>query len=148
MLFELAEQYYDQPGLKAALSEQLTVDPSESHMLAAVETGDRVAAVTYKNMAIDHGLEFRSLPDELNFSNPAFADHYASVSYTTDEGHTVAGTPVLYNATVPEGAENAGAGRRFLQYLVANPGLLTENGLVVTDAFPRTHGPVPEGVVP
>ena len=148
MLFELAEEYYDEPGLAAELTDNLLVDPSESHMLAAVETGDRVAAVTYKNMAIDHGLSFLSLPDELNFSNPNYADHYGSVSYTTDEGHTVEGTPVLYNATVPADAENAAAGRQFVRFLATEPDLLRENGLVATEAFPRAHGPVPEGVLP
>ncbi|MFW5937328.1 MAG: extracellular solute-binding protein [Halanaeroarchaeum sp.] len=148
MLFELAETYYDEPGLREALASNLRIDPSESHMLAAVETGDRAAAVTYRNMAVDHGLEFLALPDELNFSNPAYEDHYASVTYTTDEGHTVEGTPVLYNATVPADADNPEAGRRFLRFLLGEPDLLTENGLVVTDAFPRPHGNVPPEVLP
>jgi molybdate/tungstate transport system substrate-binding protein len=148
MLFELAEAYYDEPGLREALAANLRIDPSESHMLAAVETGDRAAAVTYRNMAVDHGLEFLALPDELNFSNPAYGDHYASVSYTTDGGHTVEGTPVLYNATVPADADNTDAGRRFLRFLLDNPAQLTENGLVVTDAFPRPHGDVPKEVLP
>ena len=148
MLFELAESYYDQAGLQADLVANLRIDPSESHMLAAVETGKRAAAVTYKNMAIDHDLEFVSLPDELNFSNPAYADHYASVTYTMEEGHTVAGTPVLYNATIPNGADNPDAGRQFLRFLLDNPALVTENGLVVTAAFPRPHGDVPREVLP
>lgn len=148
LLFELAEEYYDEPGLAADLRENLRVDPEEAHMLAAVETGDRVAAVTYRNMAVDHGLNFLPLPDDLNFSNPAYADHYASVSYTMDDGHTVEGAPVLFNATVSNDAADPEAGRAFVRHLLANLDLLAENGLVVTDEFPVAHGPVPSEVLP
>ena len=146
-LFELAERYYDEPGLAAALREKLVIDPQESHLLAAVETGDRAAAVAYENMAVDHDLPFRRLPPELNFADPTRADHYASATYTTDAGKTIEGTPILYNVTVPESAERPAAGRAFVAFLLANPSLLRENGLVVTDAFPRPHGAVPEGVL-
>ncbi|MGM0398342.1 MAG: extracellular solute-binding protein [Halobacteriota archaeon] len=148
MLFRLAEQYYDEPGLADALIERLQVDPEEAHMLAAVETGDRVAAITYRNMAIDHGLQFHGLPDELNFSNPALADRYGSVSYEMDDGHTVEGKPILFNATVSTGADDPEAGREFVGYLLENAHLLAENGLIVDDSFPIPNGPVPDEVLP
>lgn len=148
LLFELAEEYYGEPGLAEDLRENLRVDPEEAHMLAAVETGDRSAAVSYRNMAVDHGLDFLPLPDELNFSNPDHEDHYASVSYTMEDGHTVEGTPVLFNATVPTDADDPDAGRAFIRHLLSNLDLLAENGLVVTDEFPVAHGPVPSTVVP
>ena len=148
MMFELAEQYYDEPGLADALIERLQVDPEEAHMLAAVETGDRAAAITYKNMAIDHGLSFHSLPDELDFSKPSLADHYGSVSYTMEDGHTVEGKPILFAATVNTDADSPEMGRKFVGFLLENLDLLAENGLVVTDSFPVAHGPVPEAVLP
>lgn len=147
-LFDLAEDYYGTEGLAADLRGNLVVDPQESHLLAAVETGDRAAAVAYKNMAVDHGLPYVSLPPELDFSDPTFADHYAQATYTTSGGTRVDGTPVLYNMTVPTDAQNPEAGRRFVRYLLDHPDLLRENGLVVTDAFPRPHGPVPEEILP
>lgn len=148
LLFELAEAHYDEPGLAADLEENLRVDPEEAHMLAAVETGDRVAAVSYRNMAVDHGLAFLSLPDELDFSNPDYAEHYASVSYTMEDGHTVEGTPVLFNATVPTDAEDPEAGHAFVRHLLSNLGQLADNGLVVDEEFPVRHGPVPTAVIP
>jgi len=146
-LFELAERYYDEPGLAAALREKLVVDPQEAHLLAAVETGDRAAAVAYKNMAVGHGLPYRSLPPALNFADPTEAETYASATYTTENGTTIEGTPVLYNATVPTDADRPEAGRAFVRFVLENPGLLRENGLVVTDGFPRPHGDVPQGVL-
>ncbi|MFB6132056.1 MAG: extracellular solute-binding protein [Halanaeroarchaeum sp.] len=148
MLFELAERYYDEPGLADALVEKLQVDPSEAHLLAAVETGERAGAISYKNMAVDHGLQFHSLPDELDFSKPSLAEHYGTVSYTTEDGHTVVGKPILYAATVNTDAESPEMGRRFVGFLLERLDLLAENGLVVTDSFPVPHGPVPGEVLP
>lgn len=147
MLFELAESYYDEPGLAGELKESLQIDPEEAHMLAAVETGDRVAAVTYRNMAADHGLPFLSLPDELNFSNPQLADHYGSVSYTMEDGHTVEGSPVLFAATVPTHVDDPAPGRAFVRFLLENLDLLAENGLIVDDSYPIANGPVPGEVL-
>lgn len=147
-MFTLAEAYYGIDGLAQELTDRLEIDPQEAHLLAGVETGDRAAAVCYRNMAVDHDLPFVSLPDELNFSNPSYADHYASATYTTDNGTTISGTPVLYNATVLADADHPENGRRFLRYLLQNQEVLSENGLITDDRFPRTNGPVPEGVLP
>ena len=147
-MFELAEEHYDVEGLAQRLISRLEIDPQEAHLLAGIETGDRAAAVCYKNMAVDHGLPFISLPDELNFSNPGYADHYARATYTTDEGTIIEGTPVLYNATVLGSADHPENGRRFLRYLLQNQDVLSENGLIVDDRFPRTNGAVPEEVLP
>jgi molybdate/tungstate transport system substrate-binding protein len=147
-MFKLAEEYYAVDGLAQDLIDRLEIDPQEAHLLAGIETGDRAAAVCYKNMAVDHGLPFVSLPDELNFSNPEYADQYAQATYTTDEGTTIEGTPVLYNATVLTSADEPKNGRRFLSYLLQNRDVLSKNGLIVDDRFPRTNGDVPEGVLP
>lgn len=147
-LFELAADYYDEPGLEDELSANLVVDPNEPHLLAGIESKNRAAAIVYKNMAVDHDLPYVELPDELDFSNPTYADRYAEATYTTEDGTTVEGTTVLYNLTVPETAEHPEAGRAFVSFLLANPDLLTENGLVVTDRFPEPNGPVPAEVLP
>jgi len=147
-MFTLAEAYYGVDGLAQDLIDRLEVDPQEAHLLAGIETGDRAAAVCYRNMAVDHDLPFVSLPDELNFSNPSYADHYAGATYTTDNGTPINGTPVLYNATVLADADHPENGRRFLRYLLQQQEVLNENGLIADDRFPRTTGPVPEGVLP
>ncbi|MFB6093940.1 MAG: extracellular solute-binding protein [Halanaeroarchaeum sp.] len=148
MLFELAERYYDEPGLAADLGGNLVVDPSEAHLLAAVETGDRAAAVSYKNMAVDHDLPFLSLPARLNFSSPRYAEYYATATYTMESGTTVRGRPILYNATVPVDAPEETAGERFLSFLLRHPDVLEHNGLTVPAGFPRPHGDVPAEVMP
>lgn len=147
-LFELAEEFYDEDGLVEDLTTNTVVDPEEAHLLAGIETGERAAAVAYRNMAVDHDLPFVSLPQELDFSDPSLADHYASATYTMDDGTTVEGTPVLYNMTVPSVAESPSVGKRFVGFVLSRPDLLREGGLVVSEAFPDPHGPVPQEVIP
>ncbi|MEF8776580.1 MAG: extracellular solute-binding protein [Haloarculaceae archaeon] len=147
-LFDLAEVYYDEPGLAEDLRGNLIVDPEEAHLLAAVETGDRAAAIAYKNMAVERDLPYLSLPAELDFSDPRQSDRYARASYTTADGRTIHGSPILYAATVPDDARHPEAGRAFLKFLLDRPELLRERGLVVSDGFPRPNGDVPAEVLP
>ncbi|MFB6267804.1 MAG: extracellular solute-binding protein [Halodesulfurarchaeum sp.] len=148
MLFDLAERHYGVNGLAADLREGTIVDPKESHLLAAVGTGDRAAAVTYRNMAQSHGLPHVPLPAAIDLSDPDHAAFYATVTVTLPDGTTVTGRPILYGLTVPETAGNARAGRRFASFLLDQPDLLTDGGLVVPAALPRAHGDVPEAVLP
>lgn len=145
-LLALAEREYDVEGLRETVLDGAYREPAEPQMLAGVETGDRSVAVSYRNMALDRDLPFYELPPELNFSDPAYADRYASVSYTTDEGYTVRGSPTMYNATVLESADNPEAGRAFVQFLLDSPGLLREAGLTVPGSLPRSHGQAPGGL--
>lgn len=148
MLFDLAERYYDRPGLADALRRRSTVAARESHLLAGVEAGSRPAAYCYRNMAADHDLPFVELPTALNFADPARSDHYATASYTTDRGTTIEGRPVQYAATVPTDAPRPQAGRQFVAFLLEHPDLLRESGLRVPDSLPEFSGSVPADVRP
>ena len=143
LAFQLAEAEYDLDGFVDQLSETVYREPEEPQLLAGVETGNRAAAVCYRNMAVDHGLSFVEFPDSYNFANPDYEDRYASVSYTTDKGYTARGAPIVYNATVIGRADNPEAGRSFVRFLVDSEKLLAENGLTV-DGFPNSHGAVPD----
>jgi len=143
-LLALAERHYGVDGLREAVLADAYLEPTEQRLLAGVETGNRAVAVAYKNMARDRDLPFSELPASLNFSDPAHADRYASVAYTTDDGYTVRGSPTLYSATVLESADSPTAGEAFVQFLLDSPGLLGESGLAVPDVLPRSHGQTPE----
>jgi len=143
-LLALAERTYEIEDLRETVLDRAYREPAEPQLLAGVETGDRSVAVSYRNMALDRDLPFYDLPPELNFSDPAYADLYASVSYTTDDGHAVQGSPTLYSATVLESADSPEAGRSFVEFLLDSPGLLREAGLAVPDSLPHSHGRVPE----
>ena len=145
-MLELAEEYYGVEGLREEVLESAYREPDEPQLLAGIEAGDRAIAVSYENMAVDHGLPFYELPAELDFSDPTYADRYESVSYTTDDGYTARGSPMLYNATVLDSVEDSEPGQEFVSFLLEEPGLLAENGLAVPDRLPETNGGVPESL--
>ena len=144
--FELAGHAHGVPDLRERMRQVVYEEPEEPQLLSGVETGSRAAAVVYRNMAVDHGIEFVGFPPEYNFAEPALTDHYATAAYTTDEGYTAVGRPILYNATVPDIADAPEAGRRLVQFLVDNPDRLAAAGLSIGDDLPRTNGETPEAI--
>jgi len=145
--FSLAENEYDLDGFRDEMMGLVYKEPDEPQLLAGVESGSRAGAIVYRNMAIDHGVPFVEFPDAYNFANPELAAHYATVEFTTDEeGYTAEGRPILYNATVPEDADEPDAGKQLVQFLIDNPTVLDEAGLTVGDAVPRGDGAVPEAI--
>lgn len=70
----------------------------ETELLALVEAGAVDAAVAYRNMAVDHGVGFRTLPPRVNLAAPRLADHYATQSYELPSGRVVHGKPITYGA--------------------------------------------------
>jgi molybdate/tungstate transport system substrate-binding protein len=146
MALELAATEHGLDGFRDAMLDRVYLEPEEPQLLAGVETGSRAAGLVYRNMALDRDLPFLEFPDAYNFARPDMANHYATVGYTTDDGYTARGRPILYNATVLEGADNPDAGRRLVGFLLDNPGLLDEAGLTVTGRLPQPGSDVPEAV--
>ena len=146
--FELAAAEHGLGGFRDAMLDRVYEEPEEPQLLAGVETGSRAAALAYRNMALDRGMPFLEFPAAYNFSRVGLADHYATVTYTTDRGYTARGRPILYSATVLDGADNPDAGRRLVQFLLDNPAILVEAGLTVTEGLPQAVGEVPEAVAP
>jgi ABC-type molybdate transport system, periplasmic component len=146
--FELAGRRHGLEGFRETLLSRVYVEPSEPQLLAGVESGARPAAVVYRNMALDRGVGFLEFPPAYSFGDPALADHYATVEYTTEEGYTARGRPVVYNATVSDDADNPDRGRQFVQFLLDRPALLEEAGLTVESPLPRPVGAVPAEVEP
>ncbi len=143
--FELAEAEYDREGFAESVLETVYEEPDEPQLLAGVETGSRAAAVVYRNMAVDYGLPFLEFPDAYNFAAPELTDHYSTVEYTTDEeAYTAVGRPVIYNATVHDGADEPTGGHECIAFLLENPDLLSTAGLTVGDSMPQSHGNPPE----
>ncbi len=144
--FELAEREHGLDGFRDDMLGLVYEEPEEPQMMAGVETGSRAAAIVYRNMAVDHGMPFDEFPDEYSFADPGLADHYATAQYTTDDGYTTEGRPILYNATVSDEADEPEAGEQLVQFLLDNPDILDEAGLTVGTALPRTNGGVPRAI--
>jgi molybdate/tungstate transport system substrate-binding protein len=143
-MFELAEEKYGIDGFRDEMVSKVYEEPQEPQLLTGVRTGSRSAAVSYKNMAVDHNLPFHELPDDINFSDPERAEQYAEATYTTEDGTTFEGTPVLYNVTVLNDADSKDAGYEFVNYLLENRELLAEGCLSLPEV--KYHGNKPAEV--
>ncbi|WP_321817471.1 MULTISPECIES: extracellular solute-binding protein [unclassified Paraburkholderia] len=81
----LAERYYQQPGLKNRLLGD-TENPrevfGEGGLLTRLEAGQVDASSGYESAVKSAGLPYIPLPDQINLSNPAYAqDWYNTVSF-------------------------------------------------------------------
>lgn len=108
----------------------------ETDLLAVLEGGGVDAAFAYRNMAVARDLPFVALPDRIDFSNPAHADRYATVSYELP-GTTVRGAPIEYAATA-----TTARGVPWVRRLVTATDLLADAGFLVPSGYPVFSAPV------
>ena len=102
----------------------------ETRLLQSVEIGAIDAAFAYRNMAVEHDVPYAPLPDRIDFSDPALADDYASVSVDLPD-RTVRGAPIRYGA-----AALTDAGKPWVEKLVDSRETLRAAGFGVPDAYP------------
>lgn len=134
MVLQLAEQYYEIPGLYDAVTAnrpQENIRPKSVELISLLQTGNMDYAWEYLSVAVQHGLDYVLLPDEINLGNYQFDDLYGSavVEVTGKEPGTtmaIAGKSVTYGVTLVKEAPNRAAAEAFLTYL-----LDPEGGLAV-----------------
>lgn len=109
----------------------------ETDLLNVLEAGGIDAAFAYRNMAVQRDLPYVELPDAIDFSDPALADTYGTVSYDLGT-ETVRGTPIRYAA-----AAMTDAGEPWVERLVTAGGTLRAAGFGVPADYPRREQRVP-----
>lgn len=127
MALELAERRY---GVDAGGVLDSSTVFQETDVLNVVEQGGVDAAFTYRSMAAERDLPAVSLPDAIDFSNPDYAEEYATVSYELDRT-TLHGTPIRYAA-----AATTGRGEEWVEDLVTARNRLEAGGFVVPREYP------------
>ncbi|MFC4549158.1 MULTISPECIES: substrate-binding domain-containing protein [Halorussus] len=118
-------------GVDAAAALARTKLFPETALLRTLEAGGIDAAFAYRNMAVEHDLPYLELPDEIDFSNPAFEDRYAAASVELPE-RTVRGAPIRYAAVGP-----TDRGERWVENLANAGATLREAGFGVPEAYPK-----------
>ncbi len=129
LCLKLAEKIYHQPGLAKEILSRHTrhIRPKEVDLLALLEGGNVDYLFVYRSVAIQHNLNFITLPDSVNLRNPALADWYAGVE-TEIKGdapgkfRTIKGEPMVYSFCIPKNAPHPDAAEKFVRYLVDNQG--------------------------
>lgn len=121
-VFQLAEQFYEQPGLKQQV---LQGDENEAQLLAGttnLHDGSVDAAMIYVTSALNYGLPYIQLPAEVDLSSGDLVDWYGTASYTNRRGQRFYGTPATYSITIPQAAANPSGAARFVTYLFSADG--------------------------
>jgi molybdate/tungstate transport system substrate-binding protein len=134
MVMQLAELHYGIPGLYDSLlanRPEANVRPKSVDLISLLQTGNMDYAWEYLSVAVQHGLEYVPLPDEINLGNYEYDDFYskAVVEVTGKEPGTtmdMIGQSVTYGITLVKTAPNRSSAEDFLVYLL-NP----DGGLAV-----------------
>lgn len=137
---QLAERYYEQPGLARAVlgaDENAAQIFPEEDLVARLSSGQLDAGFFYLNEVKEAGLPYIALPAQINLSDPGQGAYYAQASYTSAQGKTQKGKPILYSLTIPATVKNEAGAEAFVRYLLgsAGQGMLREAGVL---AAPRT----------
>jgi molybdate/tungstate transport system substrate-binding protein len=105
----------------------------ETEVTNLVERGDLDCAFVYANMATELDLPAVDLPARIDFSDPAHADDYASVSVEV-AGETYAGAPIRYAGTAL-----TDRGETWIESLMTDRDRLEEYGFVVPESYPEPY---------
>lgn len=138
LLFDLAQTYYNQPGLEQKIlgaDEKASQVFPEETLVARLGAGQLDAGVFYLNEAKAANIPYITLPDQINLGNPAYASTYATVHWTdpkTDKVHT--GAPILYTITIPSTSKNRAGAIAFANFMLSSQGqsILQKDGVLST----------------
>ena len=139
MVLQLAEKYLAQPGLyKKLLANRplKNVRPKSVELISLMQSGEMDYAWEYRSVAVQHGLKYISLPDEINLGNYKMDDFYkqAKVQVSGKKPGTFIdriGKSITYGVTIIDAAPNKSAAEAFMAYLLDPEGgmkILAEMG--------------------
>jgi len=125
MTVKLAESFYSKSGLTNNILEKdiKYIRPKEVDLLALLESNTIDYIFLYKSVAIQHGLKYLDLPQEINLSSIAFDELYKNVSVevkgkTPQSIITMLGEPMVYGLTIPKNAPNPQLALEFVKYFL------------------------------
>ncbi|GAB3328921.1 extracellular solute-binding protein [Haloplanus salinarum] len=142
-MLELASRYYDDASrLGEQILQQEQIYP-ETSLISQFETGSIDAAIAYRNMAVERDYEYIELPDQINLSNPRYAeDWYSTTSYTLPSGQEIRGGLISYGSTIRHMSDAAVS----VFDIHTTGSYLEEHGFLLRDQFPSYTGDVPQRV--
>ena len=130
LVWQLAEQYYKQPGLAGRLlagAPARNVRPKEADLVGLLQAGEFDYIWSYESIAQGVGTRYVTLPEAIDLSSPGDSAAYAVASVrvagkTPRDSITMRGQPIVYAFTVPTHAPHAAIAARFAAYLASPDG--------------------------
>jgi molybdate/tungstate transport system substrate-binding protein len=130
LMFILAEKYFTMPGLAEKMVEKNKdyIRPKEVDLVALIESNAADYMFQYRSVAIQHGMKYIELPDQINLSDPALNNIYQSVSIdvtgsTPGSKMNVTGEYINYSLTVLDNAPNKDEAVKFVEFLISPAGM-------------------------
>ncbi len=126
MVLQLAEKYYKVQGLYDKLIANRPMEnvrPKSVELVSLLQTGNMDYAWEYLSVAVQHGLKFVILPDQINLGNYKYDTLYAGavVRVTGKKPGTfmeIKGKSCTYGVTLIKDAPNKEAAVAFLTYML------------------------------
>jgi molybdate/tungstate transport system substrate-binding protein len=130
MVIQLAEKYYKKPELYDAVianRPKANIRPKSVELVSLLQTGNMDYAWEYLSVAVQHGLKYVVLPDDINLGNYQHDDFYsqAVVKVTGKQPGTfmeIKGGSCTYGITLIKDAPNSKAAVAFLEYMLSPDG--------------------------
>ncbi len=124
-------------------------------LIALLESNSIDYAFEYKSVAMQHGLKFVELPDEINLRNFSLKDWYRQVSimvWRVENGtfvqKEIRAKPIVYGLTIPKNAPNREIAEYYLEYLLSGKGreVFSKNHQEFLEK-PIGFGRIPDGLI-
>ncbi len=132
MAFQLAERYYEVPGLErqlAAATDPRYMREKSADLMALLQLGELDYAWTYTSLAKMHNLAFVALPREITLGDPALAEWYGHAvvrlpggSRTGRDSVEFRGAPIAYALTIPREAPHPDVAAAFVAFIASAEG--------------------------
>jgi len=130
MVLQLAEKYYDAPGLYDRLianRPQKNVRPKSVELVSLLKTGHMDYAWEYLSVAVQHDLKYLKLNDHINLGNYKHDEYYkqAAVKVTGKSPGTKitrVGKSCTYGITLIKDSPNPSGAVKFLEFMLTPDG--------------------------
>lgn len=130
LTLQLAEQYYEQPGLYdklMKLSPAKNVRPKEADLVGVLQAGEFDYIWSYESLAQATKLRYITLPAAIDLGTPADTAAYAKASVkvagkTPRDTLTIKGQPIVYALSIPTAAPHPDMAEKFVAFLLSPEG--------------------------
>lgn len=123
-MLQLAETYYKQPGLAAAIlknAPQKNIRDTETELIGALQAGQIDYLAIYKSDALQHHFQYIALPAAIDLSDASLAASYKSATVQTTGG-SLTGAPIIYALTIPTNAPHADWAQKWVEFALGPEG--------------------------
>jgi molybdate/tungstate transport system substrate-binding protein len=110
--------------------DRLSIRPKSVEAIALLDSADIDYAFEYKSVAVQNGLNYVDLPEEIDLGSPDEAEGYAAVEETLADSQVLTAEPIVYGFTIPTCTESPELAAEFAAMMLSEvgQGVFQDNG--------------------